>query len=114
IAQLGLPYFSPESILLAFGPAGDVAGVCRTAINAEYSARHGAPVRHISQLAVVPEHPRRGLGRALLLEGTAWLRAHGQQTIELGVMADNDQTLDLYSRTGFTATKQVIVYQREP
>ena len=113
IAQLALPYFTPEGILLAFGPAGDVAGFCRTVINPQYSARHGAAIGQISQLAVVPEHRRHGLGRALLRAGIQWLRAQGQEAIELGVMSDNAQALDLYVTTGFTATKQLIIYRHD-
>jgi mycothiol synthase len=102
----------PDGIFLAFGPAGDPAGICWTEINPDHSARRGRPTGYIDSLGVVPEHRRKGLGRALLLQGMRWLRANGQTTIELDAWGENERALPLYEGVGFRISRQGQSYER--
>jgi mycothiol synthase len=107
------PSARPEGIFLAFGPAGDVAGVCWADISEARNTREGAPVGYINSLGVVPEHRRLGLGRALLLAGMGWLRANGQGAVDLDAMGDNEQALPLYYSVGFAVKRQGTEYRRD-
>ena len=55
----------------------------------------------LKDLAVRPDWRGRGLGRALLLQTAALLRARGLATLELKVLAENVSAIRLYERTGF-------------
>lgn len=110
---LAAPTTRPAGILLAFGPAGDVAGICWSEISPARTARRGAPTGYIDSLAVVPEHRRHGLGRALLLAGMAWLRAEGQGAIELDAWGENARALPLYLGVGFAVTRRGTDYRRD-
>ena len=98
---LAAPTTRPDGIFLAFGPAGEVAGVCWAELNPELDKRRGVPTGYIDSLAVLPEHRRKGLGRALLLTGMRWLEAAGMQVYELGAWGENDMALPLYFGVGF-------------
>jgi mycothiol synthase len=109
---LGTDHTRADGIFLAFGPAGEPAGICWAEINPDHSARRGRPTGYIDSLAVVPEHRRHGLGRALLLEGIRWLRANGQATIELDAWGENERALPLYEGVGFRISRQGQSYER--
>jgi mycothiol synthase len=104
--RLAHPYTRPEGIFLAFAPDGDVAGICWAGVNETLNAQRGEAMGHINSLGVSPEHRRRGLGRALLLEGMRWLRAAGQGPIELNAIGNNELALPLYHDVGFNIKKQ--------
>jgi mycothiol synthase len=108
---LGAPTTRPDGIFLAFGPAGDVAGICWAEINPERNKRRGIPTGYIDSLAVVPEHRRKGLGRALLLTGMRWLEAHGMQVYELGAWGENEMALPLYYDVGYKIAQQGTEYR---
>jgi ribosomal protein S18 acetylase RimI-like enzyme len=55
----------------------------------------------ISNLAVHPDHRRRGVARRLLLEGVESARARGARRISLEVRADNTAARRLYEELGF-------------
>ena len=108
---LAEPTYPPEGLFLAFGPAGDVAGICWTEINSALSERRGTPTGYIDSLAVLPAHRRHGLGRTLLLTGMHYLRAQGLSTIELGAWGENDMALPLYLGVGFAIVQQADTYR---
>ena len=55
----------------------------------------------ISGLGVLPEHRRRGYGRAMLRLAVASLAAQRPGTIALEVATENDGALSLYRSCGF-------------
>jgi ribosomal protein S18 acetylase RimI-like enzyme len=65
--------------------------------------RQGADKRgwFISNLAVHPDHRRRGVARSLLLEGVESARARGATRISLEVRAQNTPARKLYQELGF-------------
>ncbi|CAN5393641.1 GNAT family acetyltransferase [soil metagenome] len=51
-------------------------------------------------LAVSPDRRRSGLGRALMAEAEAWLRAHGAPKIQLMLRDGNHEALAFYEALG--------------
>ncbi|PAX56177.1 GNAT family N-acetyltransferase [Brunnivagina elsteri CCALA 953] len=56
---------------------------------------------HLFLLYVIPEHRRRGVGKALMQYGETWAKARGDKQIGLQVFASNAPALDLYKQLGF-------------
>jgi ribosomal protein S18 acetylase RimI-like enzyme len=59
----------------------------------------------IQNLGVRPEHRRRGLGKALLLQALHGFKSVGLQRACLEVTADNEPALRLYQQLGFRRMK---------
>ena len=51
-------------------------------------------------LAVAPERRRAGLGRRMMAEAEAWLRARGAPKLQLMVREDNEAALGFYEALG--------------
>jgi len=111
VHRLAGPHVRPAGIFLAFGPAGEVAGICWADYDAAGNAQRGEAVGHIWSLGVAPEHRRHGLGRALLLAGMAWLRAEGQPIVELDAVGNNELALPLYHSAGFAVRRRGSEYR---
>lgn len=62
---------------------------------------HGDHHAHIFLLYVLPEHRRKGIGKALMLHAEAWAKARGDRQIGLQVFQSNQPALNLYDRLGF-------------
>ncbi len=71
-----------------------VAGFC-------WTKRHGPRLGEIHVIGVHPEFQRRGLGRAIVLEGLAYLAGAGCDRAMLYVDAANRTALGLYQSLGF-------------
>lgn len=87
-------WFDPEGLRMAWDTAG-LAGFC-------WTKRHEGPLGEIYVIAVAPDRRRRGLGRALVLEGLRYL--HEQREATTGMLyvdAANQAGLDLYEWIGF-------------
>lgn len=76
---------------------GRMAGFCWTKIHAD----HRPPLGEIYVIAVHPDFHRRGLGRALTIDGLRWLAGEGLRTGMLYVDADNTAAVEMYRRLGF-------------
>ena len=55
----------------------------------------------MQRLAVVPAAAGRGWGRALVLDGLQWMRAHGCSDALVNTHVGNVRALALYDRLGF-------------
>lgn len=68
-----------------------------------------APVGHVKDIAVHPDHRGMGLGRRLLLTALRSLREQGAETVKLEVRRSNEVAVSLYREVGFvhhqTATR---------
>lgn len=62
---------------------------------------HGRPLGHVKDLAVHPEHRRRGYGTRLLERALSALAADGIDHVKLEVRESNDRAIALYRRFGF-------------
>ena len=67
---------------------------------------------YVSYLAVDDEHRGRGLGRALLLESFARMRAAGLATAELSVNGENESATHLYTSAGMEIASHSDRYDR--
>lgn len=75
---------------------GQLAGVVAAYLNREQRTCF------ISSVSVLPEHSRKGLGRALVASCLARARAEGAETVSLEVSAAAVPAIGLYESTGFT------------
>jgi ribosomal protein S18 acetylase RimI-like enzyme len=66
----------------------------------------------ISNVTVTPEFRRRGLARAMLLAGIAYLRARGAAAITLGVDADDPAPYTLYRSVGFEVIRRINAWDK--
>jgi ribosomal protein S18 acetylase RimI-like enzyme len=55
----------------------------------------------VQRLAVCPKHHRRGFGRALLLDGLAWMRRRRVERAVVNTQQGNEAALALYNSVGF-------------
>lgn len=86
-------------VFLAFGGERPVGvAVCFFGLST-FLAR---PLLNVHDLAVVPEHRGKGVGRALLEAVEARALQHGCCRLTLEVQEDNDLARVLYERFGFT------------
>ncbi len=86
-------WFDPEGLRMAW-IGDDLAGFC-------WTKRHDRALGEIYVIAVAPGYRRRGLGRALVLEGLRYLHEHGSTVGMLYVDAGNLPGLALYDALGF-------------
>lgn len=70
------------------------------------------PLCAIDDLFVVPEHRRRGVGKALLAGAAAEAIGCGAPFLELTVREDNQPAIQLYQRIGFERVPAVAARQR--
>lgn len=101
-ATMAEPWFDPAGFRLMFED-GELAGSCWTRIHPAGEDLPDDPaLGEIFVIGVHPAYAGRGLGAALVLDGLAWLNAHGLDVAMLYVDADNHAARRLYDRLGFT------------
>ncbi len=59
---------------------------------------------HLEQLAVLPAHGRRGIGRSLVEAACTWAAARGHARISLRTYAEVPWNAPFYARCGFRAS----------
>jgi ribosomal protein S18 acetylase RimI-like enzyme len=94
----GLRAHPAARVWLAFDGEQPV-GVCVAFIG--FSTFQGRPLLNLHDVAVLPSHRGRGVGRALLEAAQAHARQLGCCKLTLEVQQDNDPALRLYARFGF-------------
>lgn len=56
---------------------------------------------HINNIAVVPSHEGRGIGKALMAYAEAWAREHRCALVTLAVFPGNERAQALYAASGY-------------
>lgn len=79
--------------------AGMIAAAILTVKEAPWDDTPPGPF--LIEVIVHPDHRRRGLARAAVLQASSTLLAKGEQTVALRVMSDNEAALKLYRGLGF-------------
>ncbi len=63
---------------------------------------------HLVRIAVVEEHRKKGIGKALLLQAEQWAIDHGKKGIWLSYLAMNDEARKLYLKAGYKDAAEFI------
>lgn len=61
---------------------------------------------YVQRIAVDPAHQRRGIGRALVLDGLHWMRRHRLDQALVNTQEGNDPALALYESLGFRRQRE--------
>lgn len=57
---------------------------------------------HVSDLAVLPQHEGKGIGKALLAHAEDWAREHHCQLVTLAVFPGNERARAMYEACGYS------------
>ena len=101
------PAFLPEATLLV--AYGDPEGIFEYVANIQ-GLKFSDEVGMIQNVAVLPEHRRRGVGQALVVGALHGFRGAGVERVTLEATSENLSAINLYNRIGFTTFR---VYFRE-
>ena len=104
----------PECILfLTEGDEGDAQSGKPAAYNwTMFSADGAAPSGVISMTGVHPDYRGRGLGRAVVAAGIAYLVGRGARSVSLEVDSDNAPARELYLTLGFRKVSATVWHER--
>ena len=58
-------------------------------------------IGYLQRLAVLPDHQRRGIGYALVIDGLLWARRRGSTSLLVNTQETNEAAVRLYERMGF-------------
>ena len=101
----------PEAIL--FLTEGDAPSGKPAAYNwTMFSADDATPSGVISMTGVHPDYRGRGLGRAVVTAGIAYLVGRGARTVTLEVDSDNTPARELYLTLGFRKVSATVWHER--
>ncbi len=100
------PVYNPDLDIVAVAPDGQVAAFCIVWPD---------PVTGVGLFEPVGTHPdfqRRGLGRAVVLEGLRRLKALGMTSALVCAESDNPAAKALYEATGFRPAKRLYTFEK--
>jgi mycothiol synthase len=101
-----------EGMLLGVDTADKIIATCHAVFDPREENPDGNPRAWISNLTADPEFRQRGVARAMLGAGIAYLREHGASSITLGVDADNPAPFRLYQSVGFEISSSSQAWDR--
>jgi mycothiol synthase len=100
--RLQNPNYLPELDLVAIDANGKFAAICYCEIDREHNTFLGRNEGWVALLCTSPDFQRRGLARAMLLNGLAQLNAHKMDIAKIGVDSENAfGAKQLYESVGF-------------
>jgi ribosomal-protein-alanine N-acetyltransferase len=105
----------PEGFLVAES-AGKVVGYLMMRVEFGFSNIKGFSLTkkaHVVSVAVLKEHQRKGLGRALMEEGHEAVTVKGCREVFLEVRASNTPAIDLYKKLGYSTSQRLYSYYRD-
>ncbi len=93
--------FIAEMPVSADEPALRIAGFMLCRLKRVPAYMSGVIVGELSDMWIIPEARRMGLGDKLSRLAIDWLRSQGAHSIEIQVLRDNEASWKLYDRMGF-------------
>jgi mycothiol synthase len=108
------PHMRPELWLLAEEEAsGQVVGIALNIIDPDWIAQTGRQEGEVDSLAVLREHRKKGLGRALLVQSLHTLHDEGMEAVQLYADAENlTGAMRLYENVGFRVRKTNMAFRK--
>jgi mycothiol synthase len=112
--RMNKPHMRPELWLLAEEEAtGEIVGLGLNTIDPDWIAQAGRQEGYLETLAVLKEHRKRGLGRALISKSLQVLRDAGMEAVHLHADSENSTgAMRLYEGVGFEVRKRYVAYRR--
>jgi mycothiol synthase len=107
------PAYIPELDLIIVSADGTFAAFCVCSVDQEENALSGQKEGWTDPVGTRPALRRRGLARAVLLEGLQRLRARGMDTAVVGTGSWNVATQRLCESVGFRTLYNVLWYTKE-
>jgi ribosomal protein S18 acetylase RimI-like enzyme len=101
------PVYQREQDVVAVAPDGRFAAFCIFWLD---------PVNKVGLFEPVGAHPdfqKKGLGKAVLLEGLQRMKANGMETAIVCAEADNEAAVKLYESVGFRAANKLCMYVKD-
>lgn len=105
----------PQTFLVAI-KNGVVAGyiMCRVERGFSELRRFGISKKgHIVSIAVLPEHQRKGIGKALVEKALEGMLYYGVSEFYLEVRIGNKPAIDLYKKLDFKVIRRIVGYYRD-
>jgi ribosomal-protein-alanine N-acetyltransferase len=102
----------PETFLVA-EENGEIVGyiMCRIEFGLSDFGFSGLIKKgHIVSVAVTPQHRRKGIGQALIVEALDGMRSYRAKQCFLEVRITNDPAINLYKKLGFKITRTIHGY----
>lgn len=102
----------PETFLVS-EEAGKVVGyiMCRVEVGLSSFGFGGLMKKgHVVSVAVVNEHRRKGVGKALVLRAMEAMKTYGAKQCYLEVRVTNEPAVNLYKNIGFEVTRTIHGY----
>ncbi|MEL6225089.1 MAG: GNAT family N-acetyltransferase [Cyanobacteria bacterium J06627_8] len=108
------PDYCADLDLVAIAPDGTMAAFCYCAIEAAYNKKKNCHEGWVDLVGTRRGFRRRGLARAMLLEGLTRLKAVGMNTAKIGVDSQNpNRAYDLYESVGFQLLHSGLSFVKE-
>jgi GNAT superfamily N-acetyltransferase len=101
---------SPSAHVLAAEADNEIVGMCTVQLTV--STAEGGPSGLIEDVVVDRAWRGKGVGRALLDEAEAWVRAQGASRVQLLADQRNGPALDFYAGRGWTLTPMVCLNKK--
>lgn len=96
---------SPQAAVIVAAQGGQVIGMCTGQLL--ISTAQGGLSALVEDVAVLPAHQGKGLGRRLVAAAEAWAVSHGASRIQLLADRNNAPALAFYQKTGLQSTAMI-------
>jgi orotate phosphoribosyltransferase len=102
----------PREVLVAFDEAGAALGFVELSIRSYVDGCDTDWVGYLEGWYVVPDHRRRGVGRALVAAAEEWARRQGSTEFGSDALLQNDVSAAAHRALGFEETEQLRYFRK--
>lgn len=99
--------------LVCVAPGGELAAFCVAHIDSEENERIGQKAGWTDPLGVHPNFQRRGLGKAILMQGLRALQSRGMELAQLGTSSENIAMQHLAESLGFEVLSEKLWFSKD-